>query len=610
MSDGFTSGKGDDVFGEEEKIRQKKEWLYAELENRLRAMVTELLGPTLRKVSEQQLDLESLHSVNNDHAKKIQNMFSLQNKVVQTATTLEDFREDLSKMDMKVHQACTKCSDDVMTMQTEFQGLQKNLELKESAIFATQRSLDRCSAELNRILDNQNESMDAIVQEQIDEMRKSAHRMICELEAKIMGLELQQASFTDQLWGEETGLAKVCGEVKRSREALDEVSDAVRELQENRVQPEDLKTLRHEVKTCLSKAEEDMKALRGNVGNVVNDTQEHFRTALETVATQHACFMEEVRRKYRAELAQSAQLREDVEGHVAVLKANTANIEKRVEQAAVKADDHLQDQKNVMEESEKKRKRDRVALELEIKGIQKRLGGIFDSHAVVSKGFAHLGEILGFMLEAVRMQCAFELQDTSDREHMYLLGLREETAPKEPSPPTQSPGRAKICAQGSPRRTKVAAQKSQIVAVDQRCLSCSGQAPTVLSAFKTACLQYNPSPVNFQDTEHTRFDILHKIELSLQRAHEMYSEGPQGRAQREEVGHQSPGRTKRSNGGNGNGRLNIADYMPMSEGVTSKPVSQEKDARISRFPTLHASRPNSVPSTPRDGTRLKADMIE
>merc|ERR1719409_1005797 len=103
-----------------------------------------------------------------------------------------------------------------------------------------------------------------------------------------------------------------------------------------------------------------------------------------------------------------------------------------------------------MEDSEKRRKRDRTSLDLEIKGIQKRLGGIFDSHALISRGFEHLGSIVGTLLEAVRMQCAFNMQDTLDREHMYLLGLREEGAPKDLLPAGHSPGKTKNLIHGSP----------------------------------------------------------------------------------------------------------------------------------------------------------------
>merc|ERR1719267_202703 len=120
--------------------------------------------------------------------------------------------------------------------------------------------------------------------------------------------------------------------------------------------------------------------LRSNVGNVVNDTREHLRTALETVATQHARFMEEVRVSYRGELDEAAKLRVEVEGFLKEMRELCEATSSQVEAAQDKAEALLQEQKVVLEDSERRRKRDITSLDLETKGIQKRLGGIFDSH--------------------------------------------------------------------------------------------------------------------------------------------------------------------------------------------------------------------------------------
>merc|ERR1719353_1766888 len=48
----------EDVLDDDERRAHKKEWLYAELENRLRVLVNELLKPTMRKVSHQSVEIE------------------------------------------------------------------------------------------------------------------------------------------------------------------------------------------------------------------------------------------------------------------------------------------------------------------------------------------------------------------------------------------------------------------------------------------------------------------------------------------------------------------------------------------------------------------------
>jgi uncharacterized phage infection (PIP) family protein YhgE len=257
-----SQAEDDDLLSENEKVKHKKEWLFAEMENRLRCLVTELLSPTLRKVTQQESDIEALHNFTNDITKKVNNLFMLQGKMMQTSALLDNFREDLFKLDTKVHQTCVGCMEDVKGLRGELEGFAKNLERKESAILHTQRSLDRCSMELNRLLDNESMTMEKEIQEKLDETRKMTHKMICELEAKIMGLELKQAALTDELWGEETGLARVSGEVKKTRESIDELSGVVNKLKDARVLPEHLSDLRHEVKNWLGKWQEEQRQLQ------------------------------------------------------------------------------------------------------------------------------------------------------------------------------------------------------------------------------------------------------------------------------------------------------------------------------------------------------------
>jgi len=552
------------------------EWLYAEMETRLRVLVTELVSPTVRKSSILGTELENMAALVNDHTKKINNMYSLTTKVVETTAALETFREEMTKMDAQVHASCVRCDEEMRRLNEEFDGQQKNLERKESAILHLQRCLDRVTMELNRVLAKQDESVEMEVQHQLDEQRRVAHKMICQLEAKLMNMELQHANLTDQLWGEETGLAKVTGEVKKLTETVESLVETVTILQASRVQPEHLARLREEVKGCLVKAESDMLELRMNVGNVVNDSKEHLRTALETVSTQHSTFMQEVRTSYREELDYSAKLRSDVEAFVAAVKQHGSDVDKRVEDQASRTNNLMSEQQSVIEDEGRKRKRDRTTLDLEIKGIQKRLGGIFDSHAEITKGFEHLRNVVGKLLGAARMQCAVDLQDTEDREKVYLLGMRLDSQKEESAGP-MSPGRPpseKI--QPSPRRKpKILGHQPQpIVKVDQRCLACSGSAPTVLSAFKMACLQYNPSPVDFQDSHFSRFELLFRIKDFLGSAADLYeASNTQGTMKRSDL-EGTPLATPPSGA--------LAEYSPMS-------LSLQKDDRTNRLPTLHRS---------------------
>jgi len=497
---------------------QQVEWMYAEMEARLRVLVTELMTPTMQKATIQGSDLQNIAAMVNNNTKQINKMYTFTTKMVETTASLESFREEITKMDAQMHASCVSCTEETRKLRVEFEDQKKKLEREESSILHMHRCLERVTTDLNRVFDKLEESTEDDVQQQLDEQRRVLHKMICELEAKIMNVEIQHAALTDQLWGGETGLAKVTGEVKKVTDRIESLDQAVAMLKASRVQPEHLVKLKEEVKHCLSNTESDMFALRREVGNVVNDTKEHLRTALETTATQYATFMQEVRTSYGKELAHNAQLRTDVEAFMADGKQHREDVEKRVDEQSRRANNIMSEQQSVIEDEGRKRKRDRSTVDVEIKSIQQRLGGIFDSHVKITNGFENLQNIVGKLLGAARMQCAVDVQDTEDREKVYLLGMRDDSHRDESVAPV-SPGRSPGKVQSSLRQKR---QELPIIKVDQRCLACSGSAPTVLSCFKMACLQYNPSQVNFQENTYSRFELLHRIKDHLREATDVY----------------------------------------------------------------------------------------
>lgn len=170
--------------------------------------------------------------------------------------------------------------------------------------------------------------------------------------------------------------------------------------------------------------------------------------------------------------------------------------------------------------------------------MKKRLSGVFDNSDLVLRGIEHLYRVMGMVLESDLMQCAVELQDAVDRQRIALLGVKDDeavlnrshlTEPQRPRPECRSkatvaypnaPGALK----GGPAAGK--ATKDPVVRVDGRCLSCSGQAPLVLAAFKMACLQYTPSPVAHDGGQHDRRDLLGRRHRLLESAHAALQEGP------------------------------------------------------------------------------------
>lgn len=117
------------------------------------------------------------------------------------------------------------------------------------------------------------------------------------------------------------------------------------------------------------------------------------------------------------------------------------------------------------------------------------------------------------------MQLIAEEQDESDRNSIALLGYRDNTSDmvqkkKHPQSPQYSSINTTIDVdnQWLPIAKKNASlsiedsvrssnnQKKQILSLDQKCLSCSGQSSGLISTFKMACLAYAPTNINYRST--------------------------------------------------------------------------------------------------------------
>jgi len=232
----------------------------------------------------------------------------------------------------------------------------------------------------------------------------------------------------------------------------------------------------------------------------------------------------------------------------------------------------------------KKRKQDKAATELEIKQLKKRLGGVFDNSDTVIKGMEHMWGVLNVILEGERVQNALEFQDTLDRKRIALMGMKDDETqlvrsnqltPQVPRPEHRHPVEG---VQTSPRK-----KGAPVINVDTRCLSCSGQAPTVMTAFKMACLQYTPSTILYHGKEYERNDLLQHKEALVKKALEELAKGRRSQeVEGKEDGSEEPSSPVSgsiSDAGIG------ANVTALGEYATAAPWTHRKEDS-SRLPTL------------------------
>jgi hypothetical protein len=246
----------------------------------------------------------------------------------------------------------------------------------------------------------------------------------------------------------------------------------------------------------------------------------------------------EVRGSYQEELGNAANLRSDVMKFMQDTQRNISHLEEVVSHSHEQTEQMVKEVRIDVEDLNRKRKRDKNTSDLEAKGLKKRLNGVFDTSEVVARGLEHLSSVLWSILQSERAASALDYQDDLDRAKVALMGYKD-TKPGDNPPGSKGParpasvqgmhGESQRSARGKPHHHDHDDGGGRpVVSVDQRCISCSGQAATVMAGFKVACLQYAPGPVNYQNRTFERKDLLSLRQSLLDQANEALTNGPLG----------------------------------------------------------------------------------
>jgi len=507
--------------------RSELEISVAAMETRLRHMITELLQPTIMRTATIQTELESLRSITASHSRNLQEVQSGQFRFIEQVSTIASIKEEMTRWEAQRSAHESSLTESLSAIEQKVSNYKYNLEQKESALHHLHRSVDRAGLELNRLQeaqDQQRESFEA----RLDEQSKRLNTAQAQTDVKITALEMKHHALTDELWSEETGLARVTGELKKTNSVVETLLADMSDVQSGKAERKQLDQVHADVDYMLAEAHTAVADMRQAVGHVVDDVKEHFRTASDTMSAYNARFVTEVRGDYEAELAQAAKVREEVRVFMEEVGEHIRGLDVRVADAASRASALAAEAREEVEELNKKRKRDKTTSENEFKALKKRLGGVFDNSDAVLRGIEHIYGVLALMLDSDFMQSSLEIQDSKDRKRIALMGVKDDdqmlvrsyqSEPQHPRPECRSKSAPSSKACRRVAGGKGANLQEPVVRVDTRCLSCSGQAPLVLSAFKMACLQYAPSPVEHDGSQHDRNDLLQQRHALLSGAH-------------------------------------------------------------------------------------------
>merc|ERR1719199_2124995 len=105
-----------------------------------------------------------------------------------------------------------------------------------------------------------------------------------DLEVKIIALETKHHRLSDELWGEETGLARATMNITKTNDLVMSLSEEMKRMQHDKANISQLEAVQDDVNELIRDANCNVTMLKQTVDTMVNDVKSHFKTATNTVA--------------------------------------------------------------------------------------------------------------------------------------------------------------------------------------------------------------------------------------------------------------------------------------------------------------------------------------
>lgn len=606
-SDGDSEGKN--------AVLAQHEVELAALETRMQEQTLELIQPTIRKQTELEEELKLLQGESQRTNTMVNQLIRSAVNVQQQVALIETFREEMAKWDFERQQSNAKAAENISMMKQELDTFRYGLEREDTSVHGVQRTVDRVVGELERV----QETADMLRQHmdtRLSQQAKVLNSAKTDLEVKLIALETRCNRMGDELWGEETGLAKAVADLESLSKLVTSHSDEMWRMQTEKADVVQLESVQDEVTELLSKSNGDISALKNTVDTMMTDVRDHFRTATNTVAAHNAIMLTEIREEYQKELERSSKMRSEIQEFVKSSTSRISQVQTGFGNLQDNTETTLTKLQADIDELVRRRKLDRGNADLESQQLREQLHAVQSTAEAVSHSTGHLKSIVGIILRAERQSSALDMQDDNDRANIALMGLGEAKKEKAPSTGKQATSTCSTTA-SSPvhggRRSKAGsvagddhedhrASSAPVISLDNRCMSCSGQARTLVSGFKMACLQYMPGPVHFDQVTWRRGELIGERERLLEQAVGMLSHGPSSMAAtQKEVGNLA------GFGGRHAETSNVHVKWDRNTSRTSSATPQDSPAGSSGLPPLSFAGDEDEGAASRRGSLSRSD---
>jgi len=509
-------------------LSNEREIEIAELETRIRRFNLELMQPTIRRATSLEQEIQALRAEFQRSTLVLSDLARTSTKVEEQVVVVESFREEMNKWDSERRAVQAHIAESISNMKQDMDTFRYSLERKDSTIHSQQRTMDRVVGELSKLQET-GEALRQQVDYRLNQQSQTINIAKTDLETQLVELQSKHNRLSDELWGEETGLARATANITNTNNLVMSLREEIQRMHFGKADVAQLEQVQDDVNELIRDANSNVTTLKQTVDTMVNDVKQHFKIATNTVAAHNATMIAELRSSYQEELSNAAKLRTEVGNFMRDTKKHIGTLENSVKHGHEQTSEMVKKVSSDVEKVSGERKRDNSMFEVCAQTMQEQLSRVYGSSETVARALEHLSSVISTMLESDRIASALSVQDDDDRAKVALIGYKDNKGSVARPTSTSMARRSGGCGHDGPSRGGgggAGPGKPPVISVDTRCLSCSGQAQHVLSGFKMACLQYAPGDVHYCKRLWRRDELLEKRQQLLAQANDQLEYGP------------------------------------------------------------------------------------
>lgn len=489
----------------------------AEIENRLRDHIMELLDPAFKRSRAHEAEIREVKNQVATHSEQVKDLIKYQQGALSSVDQIERFRVELATWDNERRAHEQTISDRVSFQEIEINSLRRSLEKKTSDEGGVSRTLKTLGDEMARF-QNEIAELRRFTSDRLDMNRDKIAKLRDEFETRSLAIENKLHRCMDNQTGLETDTSHTRAELNRMSKTVMEAITVMDELDLTKASVSCIEKQQQEFSEFAHQVSDHVGVLRQQFGTLVDDVKAHFETASKVVATSTAKQVADMRESYRSEVARMDTVLSEIEAFMASQHGNETALKEDVDAVKQMAKFDNAALRESFEDADSKRAKHANRLDLEIQQLRRTVKEMESSfmgntNTEVSGAMNLRNDLLAMLVESQQLAAALAYQDNLDRKRIALFGFKgnrkDEKLPAiEGNKSMHTPRRPTL---GAAARSE---DDQEIMTLDQRCLSCNPNRGMALAGFKIACLQYSPTPVEYQRSTYSREELI-RLQMDL-----------------------------------------------------------------------------------------------